>query len=160
MILGYAGCRRTDRAGIARLSDAIDDALDDPSADMIALFVRGRAVARAAVAAAAGAGRASGPPLSSPTGSTGARRRRQAWRAVQGAGGQRRWSRSADLSLSDQGPERAAVSSVELEAGQAVPVRPHLRPGAARRSDRPRRAEMGQEGPVRDADARRELWPA
>ena len=164
LILGYAALSRKQiEQGIARLSDAIDDAVDDPSADVNALFVRAslpRPAPPKATAPRPHAIALSGPQLSAATGSNGqapppptldVRRSAQS--------GQRHGRGEQNLPVSDQGAERAAAVERHARSRQAVPARSHLRAGAARRPDRPRRSEMGQEGPVRDAHARRESGP-
>ena len=157
LILGYAALSRKQiEQGIARLSDAIDDAIDDPSADVNALFVRA-SVPPPPQQSLARKPRHLDPSFlrkpaltapSPPPQTLGVRR--------SAAGGQRDGRGQQDLSLSDQGTERAAFVERRARGRQAVPARPHLCAGAARRADRPRRSEMGQEGPVRDAHAGRE----
>ena len=157
IILGYAALSpKQIEKGIARLSDVIDDAIDDPATDMNALFSD-----QFAVAAAAPAGQArSGSTTSAATGSTqpvtASCNLRKDHRTT-------RWRTNArseeHLPLSDQGIERTAADPRRIAGEAAVSARSRLCPGAAWRALRHHSSAMGQEGTVRDADARGSVGP-
>ena len=151
IILGYAALSpKQIEKGIARLSDAIDDAIDDPATDMTAFFSDQFARPPGALVEAT-----AGPTISAATGSTqpvgsscilGGRLHTTRFRANAGF--------DEHLSLSDQGIERPAVDARRHPGKKAFPVRSHLCSRAPGGSVRHRSAAMGQEGAIRDADAR------
>ena len=151
IILGYAALSpKQIEKGIARLSDAIDDAIDDPATDMAAFFSDQPArPPRAPLSRQQLAPRYRQQPAlrsrSAPRASSAGNCHATRFRANAGF--------EEHLPLSDQGIERPAVNARRYPGQKAVPARSHLCSGAPGSAVRHRRAAMGQERPVRDADA-------
>ena len=160
ILLGYAALSRKQiEKGIARLSDAIDDAIDDPATDMTAYFSQ----QSAAAAALPHSPRNPSPRMLAPRlRQQPALRRASPPRALSAQITARQGSAPMPVLKNIyrypiKGLSAQPLARVELEARQAVPARPHLRAGAARRALRHHRSQMGQEGAVRHADARRSI---
>ena len=146
-------CRRKQiEQGIARLSDAIDDAIDDPATDMTALFsrpvrrrIRCRSRASAIWLQDFGSNRLY------------ADRRlvvhfRRQIIARQGGAPMPVLKNIYRYPIKGLSAHRFRL---DLAGQEAVAARSDLRAGAAGRAVRSQPAEMGQEGPVRHADAGR-----
>ena len=147
--------------GIARLSDAVDDALDGHRIGLNDLLAHRSPSSRPASGSASGllrrkpanrphafASNRLSPSPAPRSGSFAAMERSKGpGKSMTVVTGLYRYPIKG---LSPQ-----PVATVRVEAGKPFPVRPRVRPGAARHGGERGGAEMGQEGPVRHADAGR-----